>query len=775
MKKILKIASLLLISLSNLIFAEVKVKQIDENLVEVTFFYGNPKSTDVRLAGNFNDWNQEVDVMEKTEKGYTITKTFSTSDEILYKFVSEGNWTPDMKAPAFIDDGFGGKNGQIILSDYVKGKSEDNSSLPGGKISFQTWTMTGVQAAFRTSSENDPSKKGLDLDAVTFGLKSYNKFVGSFLPSCPIYVEIALAETELDEEVTVDSSPIYLMRKDKDGNDLVEFEDGFQNLLDGLYTNVIATTAQSTDNSGGEAGYGSGSSSKLGHLKFGFDTPYINFTAGFNYAKADVRQEIIWQTVGSGWDAGYQHVGGFNQFSLGDRIALFLEQKTGFNFSLGFAPNKTADRKGTKYGHWGWIGAKKGDFALDFQTNGFYDGNHPFQYSVEQDFILGVKNSFYIGGNKLNLAAQGLLALHQKSFDNTESSDLTSSADYFGYSTDVFYRSGSFDGIKNFASQIKVAYQARNFDIEASYRFRGFEASQLYVRENIDDGTFDISEQLGVLNSQNIDVKGNVKFEKLGLSLAVKSTIPLEDLTDDDEFNAENYWGAAGGIQTWYEPRCASYMLPLFTQNGGTELTFSPAVTYSFDSIGLSLSAYSDLKASLYTFAEGDWAEQNEYDASDSQFLFEKAGITAEWNVNQQFVKKVNVFYGFDNSNSVRLFNTLVGQVDLLNEIEVTAGICVKTVKYTDAAAAYDSDWNNPFAFVLGASKRLSSLNRPYVYAQVVYNTDMFKRFGEGQEQLSLNRANINSRWDKGGSGDVSAVDYFDGKAAIRTGIRWEI
>ena len=53
---------------------------------------------------------------------------------------------------------------------------------------------------------------------------------------------------------------------------------------------------------------------------------------------------------------------------------------------------------------------------------------------------------------------------------------------------------------------------------------------------------------------------------------------------------------------------------------------------------------------------------------------------------------------------------------------------------------------------------------------------DAFKKFGEGQEGLSLDRANISERWDKGAAvGTVDAVDYYDGKAAVRCGIRWEI
>ena len=62
------------------------------------------------------------------------------------------------------------------------------------------------------------------------------------------------------------------------------------------------------------------------------------------------------------------------------------------------------------------------------------------------------------------------------------------------------------------------------------------------------------------------------------------------------------------------------------------------------------------------------------------------------------------------------------------------------------------------------------------MYAQFVYNMDLFKKFGEGQDNLALERSNVSERWDKGSAaGTVDAVDYYDGKAAVRAGIRWDI
>ena len=780
MKRLIAFVSVLLAATA-MIFADVTVKKLSDGNVEVVFFYGNPRANEVLLAGNFTNWGDGAEPMEKTDKGFTLTKTFKASDEVIYKFISDGNWTPDLRAPNLLDDGFGGKNSQLILSEMVGG--DDGASTGGkGKINFNTWTMVGLQSKFSTQSENDPTKKGLDVDNVSFGAVSYNKFVGNFLPQCPLFIEICLAETQLDDTLSPDVEPIYLMKKDKDGNDVIELEDGLKDFVKNMTSNLVSYTAQSTDNVGRD-GAGPGSASYIGHLKFGFNTPYINFVTGFNYAKPNLRQAVIWKTVDNTWDAGYQHVGGFNEFSLSDQLAGLIEQRTGLSFTAGFAPNRTADRKGTLYGHWGWIGVKKDDLVIDFQSNGMYDNGNIFYDSIEQDYVFGAKDAFTVAGGRLTVAAQGLLATYQKSADNTPDTDLTGTADFVGYSTDVFYRKDSFEGIKNIAAQAKVGYSQDAFSVDASYRLRGMQASMLYVRENTDDGTFDLSEQLGVLNSQNIDVHGNVSLldKALTIDLAVRAKLPLEDLSQDEDFNKTNYW-AASGVESWYLKRCGSKMEPLYTQTGGAEFKFKPSVSFKIPETIFTIGAYGDLDFRAYKYGKDEYGtkldedELNKYASSDSSFRFKKGGLTLAMTDIGPTLRNVNVYYGYDDGNAIRLFNTLAGQVEFAGDVKLAAAVGVKTKKSTDAAEGYDEDVNNPFAFSVGVSKKLKALKAPVIYAQFVYNMDAFKKFGEGQEGLSLDRANISERWDKGAAvGTVDAVDYYDGKAAVRCGIRWEI
>ena len=766
MKKLFAFISVFLILSAANIFADVSVKKLSDGNVEVTFFYGNPRASEVLLAGDFTNWQDGALPMSKGDKGFSLTKTFKPSDELRYKFISDGNWTTDLKAPSFVDDGFGGKNSHVVIADMLGG---DDNGAAKAKINFVSWSMFGVQGNFITQSTNDPSKKGFDLDSVNIGAKSYNKFVGNFLPNCPVYIEIALAETDLEDYEHVNTAAggkqLILAQKDRYNEWIVDPVDGFKNLVNGLLANPVAYLAKTTTNEGGAAG--PGTNPFLGHLKFGFNTPYINFMTGFNYAKPDVRNAITWTTICSSWDAGYQHIGGFNQFSLGSKAVAALEEATGVTFDIGFAPNKTADRKGLKYGYWGWVGAKFNDWVIDFQSNGMYDGLM-FDKPVEHDFILGAKSTFNTDAGQLSVALQGLVATHQMSSEEIVAAGASNTTDYFGYSTDVFYRSGEFDGIQNMAANARVGFKADTWNVNAEYRLRGAQASMLYLRENHDDGTFDLSEELGVLNSQRIALDASVTpMEALNIKLGVLAEMPLEKLAID----SDTVMGYAANAQSWYMNRCGEKMMPLFGIDKGLELTIKPAVTYTMDVDAMTFGAYADMQFCNYNDAE------KYYSTSDSNFRVKVAG--ASFSMKPEYsdlIKGINVFYGLDLTNNVRTFNTLVGKLSLKDDWTVNAAVGLKLENTVSADESFNADTNNPFAFAVGVSKQFKAMKKPTVYAQFVYNMDPFKHFGDGQDALNLNRSNVNGSWAKEGyRGTIDAVDWYDGRAAMRVGIRWDI
>ncbi len=782
MKKLFAFISILAVAAAAL-FADVSAKKNADGTVDVTFFYGNPRASEVLLAGDFTSWQDGALPMTKGEKGFSITRTFKMGEEARYKFISDGNWTTDLRAPAFVDDGFGGKNAHIVVADLVGGDGDDSGAAKA-KINFVSWTMMGVQADYLTQGAIDKSEKGLDLNSVTIGMKSYNKFVGSFIPNCPVYIEIALAETELEDYAgDKESSLNYIYKKDAFDNVTIDWDEGFKNLVSGLVSNPVAYMSSTTNNKTGSS-WGSipgpGSNPFLGHLKFGFNTPYINFLTGFNYAKPDVRQSVIWTTVCSSWDAGYHHVGGFNVFSLGSKAVAALEEATGMTFDIGFAPNKTADRKGTKYGYWGWADAKINDLVIDFQTNGMYNGDYMFYEPVEHDFIIGAKDKI----GDFSFAVQALLATHQKNTDeikafNKADGNAGSVRNYFGYSTDVWYRSGDFDGIQNMAANAQVGYKADMFNVNLEYRFRGMQASMLYLRENHDDATFDLSSTLGVLNSQRIAFNGSVTpIEALKIDLGVNAEMALSELkAGDKEF--DGWMSELEGDDDWWITRgFIDEDAPLFNRTGGAEFTFKPAVAYTLEDYNITIGAYGDMNYQAYKWSDGiDEDEANKYGASDSPFRFKKAGATFSMKPDSDIVKGVNVYYGLDMSNSVRYFNTLVGQVKFPMDITANLAIGIKTENTASADKSFDSDVNNPFAFALGVSKQFKAAKKPIVYAQFVYNMDPFKHFGDGQDQLNLDRANVKGSWAKESvTNDVrDAVNWYDGRAAMRVGIRWDI
>ena len=781
MKKLFAFISILAVAAAAL-FADVSAKKNADGTVDVTFFYGNPRASEVLLAGDFTSWQDGALPMTKGEKGFSITRTFKMGEEARYKFISDGNWTTDLRAPDFVDDGFGGKNSHIVVADLVASDGDDAGAAKA-KINFVSWTMMGVQADYLTQGAIDKSEKGLDLNSVTIGMKSYNKFVGSFIPNCPVYIEIALAETELEDYAgNKESSLNYIYKKDAFDNVTIDWDEGFKNLVSGLVSNPVAYMSSTTNNKTGSS-WGSipgpGSNPFLGHLKFGFNTPYVNYLTGFNYAKPDTRDAITWTTVCSSWDAGYHHVGGFSQFSLGSKAVALLEDATGVTFDIGFAPNKTADRKGTKYGYWGWADAKINDLVIDFQTNGMYNGDYMFYEPVEHDFIIGAKDKI----GDFSFAVQALLATHQKNTDeikafNKADGNTGSVRDYFGYSTDVWYRSGDFDGIQNMAANAQVGYKADMFNVNLEYRFRGMQASMLYLRENHDDATFDLSSTLGVLNSQRIAFNGSVTpIEALKIDLGVNAEMALSELkAGDKEF--DGWMSELDGANDWWIKRgFIDEDAPLFNRTGGAEFTFKPAVAYTLEDYNITIGAYGDMNYQAYKWSDGiDEDEFNKYGTSDSPFRLKKAGATFSMKPDSDIVKGVNVYYGLDMSNSVKYFNTLIGQVKFPMDITANLAIGIKT-ENTASNESFNSDENNPFAFALGVSKQFKAAKKPIVYAQFVYNMDPFKHFGDGQDQLNLDRANVKGSWAKeSATNDVrDAVYWYDGRAAMRVGIRWDI
>ena len=73
MKKLFASISVLAVAAAGL-FAEVTAKKLADGKIEATFFYGNPRATEVLVAGDFTNWQAGALPMEKRTKVLHLQK-----------------------------------------------------------------------------------------------------------------------------------------------------------------------------------------------------------------------------------------------------------------------------------------------------------------------------------------------------------------------------------------------------------------------------------------------------------------------------------------------------------------------------------------------------------------------------------------------------------------------------------------------------------------------------------------------------------------------------
>jgi hypothetical protein len=113
LKKALFVVALIVL-LSTLSFAGVTYK---DGKVIFTF---KAQANVVYLAGTFNNWSPTAWAMKLVDGVWTYEAELKPGT-YQYKFVIDGKtWKEDPEAPAYVDDGFGGKNGIFTLTDDGK-------------------------------------------------------------------------------------------------------------------------------------------------------------------------------------------------------------------------------------------------------------------------------------------------------------------------------------------------------------------------------------------------------------------------------------------------------------------------------------------------------------------------------------------------------------------------------------------------------------------------------------------------------------------------------
>ncbi|MFZ5859712.1 MAG: glycogen-binding domain-containing protein [Spirochaetota bacterium] len=465
MRKILSFIAAFLI-LGGIVFADVSVKEVGDGKVEVTFFFGSTKANQVVIAGDWTDWQNGAIPMTKVENGWEYKIVVPANTVMKYKFIADGTWIFDIKAPDKIDDGFGGFNGLVDVAELLaakKGGTKTAAAAPasgGSKLRFQTWSMVGTQAKFDTTNNMEVQSAGV-------GVKSYLKISGNALPSMPIYAEIALAENDGFENLYKKGS--------------LAFSDGLTNLLvDTIFDPIYYIDGQRK------------AATYLGHLKLGFDSDYVNFVTGYKYAKLPGHTNVSWITVDSEWEAGWNETGGFAVFSLGPAL-----RKIGdWTVNVTIGPNKTADRAGNQYGLFSYATLQNANHYFDFQYNGAFGTTYKtiFDEIYEADFIGGYAGKFdpvTIKANALyNLWGANVINDSYITAYNPSTSDVSGAKQGLGF-------------LPNFAANTQVAYAGDYFGTTLGYRLRGFQANMMYVEQGADGHTH-LVDQLGALNSQRV-------------------------------------------------------------------------------------------------------------------------------------------------------------------------------------------------------------------------------------------------------------------------------
>ena len=455
------------------------------------------------------------------------------------------------------------------------------------------------------------------------------------------------------------------------------------------------------------------------------ESDYVNWTTGYKYAKLPPHNINDWITVDKEWEAGYEQIGGFNYFELGHK----LQQLPFGTLKMALAPNKAADRKGGQYGFFGWVNLNLGSVAdINFQYNTALGKTFDtiFGHCYEQDFIVGYKGVFGPVQVKMN-------ALYNIYGDGDLSriDGVTYVSKYIPATSDVGEVDADLTGLSNLAGVLDINYAKDNFSATVGADIRGKQASMMYVEDGADDHT-NISDQLGDPNHVSIyaDVNGLInKIVALGVSPEVTMTLD-KDL--------KSPFQSADTIEIAAEP----YFSVDFD-----EWMYIPAKLDGYARLG-----YYTEEADAVTGVFGK-----------SQFYLESIGLKYVMDFSNDIVKSVEAIYGFDNTNSDFLYNTLLSNWKLADDYTVQLGAAVRT-KNADSTSSIPY---SPFGFYAGVHKKLSVLAKPTAYLQFMYGMDPYAKFGDGPTGYRMDASSPYITKD-------GVTDYAN-NYAVRLGLQWDL
>jgi 1,4-alpha-glucan branching enzyme len=80
----------------------------------VRFTFANPGAKSVAVVGNFNEWSATANPLVRSGKVWSAVVTLPPG-EYPFMFIVDGKWIVPTLAEEFVDDGFGSKNGVVIV------------------------------------------------------------------------------------------------------------------------------------------------------------------------------------------------------------------------------------------------------------------------------------------------------------------------------------------------------------------------------------------------------------------------------------------------------------------------------------------------------------------------------------------------------------------------------------------------------------------------------------------------------------------------------------
>lgn len=122
----------------------VSVHELSSGLTRF-FIPGNQQAKRVLLSGNFNNWSTIKGIMNRTDSGW-VADIRLEQGKYAYKFIVNGNWTPDLNNNLLEDDGVGNNNSIYYRYNYtfkLAGyQSAKKVSVAGG---FNKWTELNMR------------------------------------------------------------------------------------------------------------------------------------------------------------------------------------------------------------------------------------------------------------------------------------------------------------------------------------------------------------------------------------------------------------------------------------------------------------------------------------------------------------------------------------------------------------------------------------------------------------------------------------------------------